>query len=340
MFTNRPFFNAIGGSVLRAFSARLRVYGIARFGCAFWAAMLLSTADLDAVEVSANRLLVGNTYTDSISEFDLTSGQYVRMLVPTGRGGLEEPAGMAIGPDGALYVANAWKGNILKFDLGTGDFLGVFASGFDLPVSLSYANGDFYVASRGDKVIFRLNGNTGAVTGQTPLLSYSVPWDAELSADGERILMSNYARDNILAFDAKTFAYEGVFSNCPGVSVSGHIEIGPDGNVYQVGGDSKVHCYDGQTGADLGAIPVPGIEESAGLAFGPDGDLFVSDHRHPGIYQLDGQTWDLVRVIDSAGAHTSGSWCILAVPEPSTFALLSAGAIGLIGYMWLRKRRA
>lgn len=317
------------------------MFRITRLGRTLSAALFLLSVDAAAVAGEANRLLVGNIYEDSIVEFDVVSGDYVRTLVSPGSGGLDEPSDMSIGPDGALYVTNTWGGNILKYDAETGDFLGVFASGFDLPTSLTYANGDFYVATRDDKVVFRLDANTGQVTGQTPLESNAVvwwPWDAELSADGKLLLMSNYEVRNILAYDAETLAYEGVFSDCPGVNRGGNMEIGPDGNVYLVDETSNVHRYDGLTGSDLGALYIPGIQETSGLAFSPEGDLYVSDLQNPGIYHLDGQTWDLLRVIDPGGTYTSGSWSLLVIPEPSTISLLAmAMAMGGLVLLWRQR---
>lgn len=311
---------------------------ITRLGRAVCVAVFLLSVGPVALAGAANRLLVGNTYTDSISEFDVASGDYIRMLVPPGSGGLDEPADMLIGPDGALYVVNAWVGNVLKYNIDTGDFLGIFASGFDMPNGLTYSNGSFYVSTRGDKVVFRLDADTGQVTGQTPLQSNSLvwwPWDVAMSPAG-KLLMSNYERGNILAYDGQTLAYEGVFSPGPGLSRGGKMKIGPDGNVYIVGGNSTVQRYDGLTGADLGGVTIPGIADSSGLAFAPNGDLYVADHRSAGIYHLDGQTWDLIRVIDSQGAHTSGSWSMVVTPEPATISFLAIGALPVLR----RRRRA
>lgn len=314
-----------------------RMSPITQFCRAVCGAVFLLSVGAAAMAGGAKRLLVGNTYLDSIGEFDVVSGDYVRTLVSPGSGGLDEPTGMAIGPDGALYVANAWEGNVLKYDVDTGDFLGIFASGFNLPTGLTYAGGDFYVSCRNDKVVYRLDADTGQETGQTPVLSDSVlgwPWDAEISPGGKLLMSNREGGNNILAFNGQTLAYEGVFSNGPALKHAGGMEIGPDGNVYIVGGDSSVHRYDGLTGADLGALNVPGVDESSGLAFTPDGDLYVVDHQDPGIYHLDGQTWDLLGVIDSQGDYTSGSWCIIVTPEPATINLLAMGAMAV-----LRRRR-
>ncbi len=287
--------------------------------------------------VGTERLLVGDTFGDSIHEFDLDSGQYVRTLVPPGYGGLDEPADMAIGPDGALYVANVWGGNILKYDLNSGEFLGVFASGFDIPTGITYADDQFYVPARADMAIYRLDADTGAVTGQTEPYpdGASVWWpvDAEVNADG-KLLMSNYERHNILAFDAVSLAFDGVFAESYDASRIGNMEIGPDGDIHLVGNDSWVYRFDGLSGATKGRIPVPDIDETAGLAVAADGTLYITGHREPGIVHLDADTGELLRVLDPAGAHTSGSWCMLIVPEPASLCLL---ALGGLAALW-RKR--
>lgn len=67
----------------------------------------------------SQHLLVGNRDRHSVLRFDLESGEAVELVKPNA-GGLQEPAGMAIGSDGMLYVASRATKQILRFDLETG----------------------------------------------------------------------------------------------------------------------------------------------------------------------------------------------------------------------------
>ena len=62
-----------------------------------------------------HRLLVGSRDPSAIFEIDTASGQ-VSPLVRAGAGGLDGPAGMAIGPDKKLYVCSRESKQILRFD--------------------------------------------------------------------------------------------------------------------------------------------------------------------------------------------------------------------------------
>src|SRR5262249_55759447 len=79
------------------------------------------------------------------------NGNFIENFVGPGVGGLHGPTGMAFGPDGNLYVADASAGanNILKFNGQTGAPLGVFASGLNGPTALRYdaIDGNFYTTN-------------------------------------------------------------------------------------------------------------------------------------------------------------------------------------------------
>ena len=81
-------------------------------------------------------------------------GHFIKDFVAPGGGGLHGPTGMAIGPDGNLYVANASAGanNIVKFNGQTGATLGTFVSGLNGPTGLRYDShdGNFYAANFGN----------------------------------------------------------------------------------------------------------------------------------------------------------------------------------------------
>jgi hypothetical protein len=82
-------------------------------------------------------------------------------------------------------------------------------------------------------------------------------------------------------------------------------------------------------------LPVPGVEPGDDTAVEPTSSLAsvtvaggVPEMR-PGMVEGSGG-------VGTVGAGTEGT---PAVPEPSTFVLLAAGAIGLIGWAWRRQRQ-
>ena len=61
------------------------------------------------------RLLIGSAGTDAVVAYDRQSHRVTPFVAP-GAGGLREPAGMAYGDDGALYVASRGGNQVLRYD--------------------------------------------------------------------------------------------------------------------------------------------------------------------------------------------------------------------------------
>lgn len=74
-------------------------------------------------------LLVGGEGSGAIYRFDAASGELVGTLVS----GLTRPTGMAIGLDGSLLVL--WGNRVRRYDLVTGEPLGILANGLDGGIS-------------------------------------------------------------------------------------------------------------------------------------------------------------------------------------------------------------
>src|SRR5262245_12243631 len=81
-------------------------------------------------------LLVSSVNTDQVLRYD-DGGNYLGVFASGN--GLREPYGLAIGPDGDLFVASHQSAAVLRYDGVTGRPEGVFASGGGLfsPFSLT-----------------------------------------------------------------------------------------------------------------------------------------------------------------------------------------------------------
>lgn len=96
------------------------------------------TSPIHVLIVDDSHVLVGSRDANAIFRIDTRDGG-IRTLVASNAGGLKGPAGMAIGPDGQLYVCSRESREILRYDLKTGtpDVKPFIAKLKDLPEFIS-----------------------------------------------------------------------------------------------------------------------------------------------------------------------------------------------------------
>jgi hypothetical protein len=144
------------------------------------------------------------------------------------------------------------------------------------------------------------------------------------------LLVTDASTNSILRYNGDTGAFTSVFApSIVGLSADDFIIIGPDGNIYISGQNSNnIARFDGLTGAPL---PAPGnsgadfvstgsggLAFPQGLAFGPDGDLYVAS----------GNTNQILRYNGTTGAFMS-------VFVPATFGGVSDLAFGPDGSLFV-----
>src|SRR4030095_1817570 len=61
-------------------------------------------------------LLLSSTETDSVLRYDAATGAFRGAFVAAGSGGLDQPRGLGLGPDGNLYVASFMSDQVLCYD--------------------------------------------------------------------------------------------------------------------------------------------------------------------------------------------------------------------------------
>ena len=73
-------------------------------------------------------LLVSSSGDNSIKQYDEITGAYIRDFVTSGSGGLLNPQGLDMGPNGNLFVSSQNTSSIKEYSGITGEYIGDFVS--------------------------------------------------------------------------------------------------------------------------------------------------------------------------------------------------------------------
>jgi sugar lactone lactonase YvrE len=320
-----------------------------------------------AFAVLALATVAGSSHADTVYVTSFTTGALIRYdsanpagtaTTLSGTGVITFASGLAVGPDGNLYISEAGDGGtvvpkILRLNLSTNALSVVHAfSSFDVvPAALIFNGNDLLV---GRNPIY---GNTGPivkmtnVTGGTVAVSNyttggglaSSPGLA-LAADGSLYVsdqtysfVSGTATGPVKRFDATGIYIDEVIasgsnglSGPTGLAVSGstlYTASIMNGSILQTNLTDDVTQPFGSTGVLFGASPLSTLSDGGLLAgtAGGAGD----------IYHLAAN--GTVVSTYASGLGTIGGIVTVAVPEPGTLAL---AVLGIAGFAWhARKRR-
>ena len=225
----------------------------------------------------------------------------------------EEMYGCAFGPDNNLYVTvnDVGDGAVLRYDGSTGAFLDQFVplrgGGLSAPTALKFGpGGDLFVGSK-----LYTNSSLGPA------------WIGR-----------------VLRYDGTNGTFRGVFvaNGAGGLSCPFDLTFGPDGNLYvsdsfgTVVGGVGVLRFDGASGAFLGTF-IPrgsgGLTNAWGLAFGPDGNCYVSSFDTDSVLRYDGTNGTFIDAFVAAGrGGLSGPQALTFGPDGLLYACSSlTGAV-------------
>lgn len=168
-------------------------------------------------------LFVANNVSDTVEEYDGSTGAFVRDFVTSGSGGLDNPVGMTFGPSGNLFVVSQASNTVLEYDGVTGAHervvVGFDAYGFTVPVDLVFGPDDLlYVTTSGAERVARVDVSTGVATefvsaGAGGLDS---PGGLGFHPDTGNLLVVSQGTDSVLEYDGTDGAFVGVFASGAG----------------------------------------------------------------------------------------------------------------------------
>ncbi|MCX6381197.1 MAG: NHL repeat-containing protein [Armatimonadetes bacterium] len=235
-----------------------------------------------------------------ILRFDGNTGNFLNQFVKPGIGGMSDPIGITVGPDGNLYVASAGSNSVLRFNGISGKFIDAFVpsntAGLEGAFGLTFGpNGNLYVASPYRHSVYQFNGSSGAF-----IDSYGVP-----APNGSQYLHGiafgpdeNYyvanSNSEVHRFNGATGAFMDTFLSSSAISSDSGLAFGPDGNLYVCSYyTGSVERFNGKTGAFIDHF-VPnqsgGLAKPEGIAFGPDKNLYVSSYGTGQVLKYNGKT--------------------------------------------------
>jgi Concanavalin A-like lectin/glucanases superfamily/PKD domain/Matrixin len=281
--------------------------------------------------------LILDSATATVRRYNSSTGAFVSTFVPTISGGTSD-LGIVYGPDGNLYVAG--PSSVLRYDGLTGSplpapgntgafFVNPGSGGLSANEGLSFGFGpdnNLYVASSATNSILRYSGTTGAFLGAF-VSGVATPQTPLFGPDGNLYVSSFTNPGSIERYNGTTGAplpsagNTGAYFVPPGsggLNAAQEFAFGPDGNLYVVSANTnQVLRYSGTTGAPLpapgqsGAVFVAagsgGLSFGDGMAFGPDGNLYVASLNTRNILRYNGTTGAFLNVLISAGSGGAGT---------------------------------
>lgn len=208
-------------------------------------------------------LFVTSQLDRSVREYDETTGAFVK--VAASGGALGDPIGVVVGLDGNLLVTDGQTNQVKRYDKTTGAFIDVFAStNLAGPMGMTIHEGMLYVANSNPPMgVQRFDATTGVNTGHfVPSLTNPFPTDVKVNPANNHLYLVYWNDATVETFDLTTMASLGL--------------LFPAGS--------------------------GGLYTPPAIAFGPDGNLYVSGGRSPnGVRRYDPTTGAFIDIFADTG---------------------------------------
>jgi streptogramin lyase len=317
--------------------ARLAAIVVASINIVVIALSYSQPSTTSARAVNSGPILYFND-TTAVRRYNGNTGAFVDTFIPSGAGGPNQMIGMVIGPDGNLYVSDGTQ--VQRYDGSTGAFIDIFISaaggGLQAAYLLAFGpDGNIYLAGQDatdafkSKVV-RYSGASGAVIDTfIPALDRSqVAVNSLIFGADNNLYISAIA---LLGTDGYVLKYDGATGAlisrfiAPGTTPLGAfptgLAFGPRCSLYITSGPNVLR-YDARTGIFLQTFASPGTDGhgtggTQDIAFGPDGNLYVSMQFDNRVLRYNGVTGAFIDIFIPASPPHAANNFIFQIP-PTT----------------------
>ncbi len=250
-------------------------------------------------------LLVSSESTGEVLRFDGVTGTFSGVAAPAGPA---YPEGLAIGPDGNLYVVYYGGTAVLRFD-SNGTPLGAFTSGrsTNTGVGLVFGpDGNLYVSVRSPShSILRFDGTTGAFMDVFATGGLSSPDFFVFGPDGH-LYVSSRGNHKVLRYHGTSGAFidEFISNGSGGLSTPEGLVFNQEYLYISSRGTNNVLRFRRDTGAFVDEFVTAGsggLSQPFGLVIGPDSNFYVASYGSAQVLRFDGSTGAFMDIFTSGG---------------------------------------
>ncbi len=264
----------------------------------------------------ANDILVSGRVSNSIVRYDGATGAFKSVFASGGE--LQNPNGIAYGPDGNLYAGLGDTGIVLRYDGRTGAFIDRFidTTAFAGARDIAFGpDGDLYVAAGSISQVLRFDGRTGAARGNVAVGGSLVgPVGLDIRADG--LMAVGGALSNGVYFYRDGQFVRRCANAANHASITG-VLFGDDGFVYAAtAGRNSIVRVDPETCAQTVFASGQGLDTAIYLEWGPDGNLLAGSFFGDSVIKFDRNSGaGLGTFVASGSGGLDGTHDIVVMPD-------------------------